>query len=675
MALGVSKSGRSRRESGGGGRTLPRVAIGLVCLGLFLVLRIFNPLPAERLRDSSIGWAIEIARDLAGAGARVDKPDVVIVDIDEAAIGKYGRWPLPRNVLAQLVDAVRAGAPASVGFAYVFTGSSDDPALDRRLERSLTGGRIVLGTAQFRSRQGFDGGGLPSLSLRGANIDALDGLPSFRDLMPIPGQFVRAAAGAGLLSIQLSHNGIPRRLPTLVRHRGGFMASLPVEMLRVASGVGSITVTGGSAGLNAISIGERSIPTDPDGTVWFAADRDKTPSRRSALDVLEGRVERDEFRSNYVLIGSTAAGLSADHVAADGSLLPGLDALAYALSDLVKARTYNYPAASFLLELVLAVVVVVVACVGDRTVGTWAFLALGAATLAALWASVIASIAVRGELLDPGLLSVLAGLLYGAMMLNRYRLEKRDARAAISQKEREVSMLRQDTARVAVAAANPRLSIALSHELRQPLAAARNYLGAIRRIAGRDQADGVDRLSTYADEASRQISSMTEIMNELSEIVRGDLTLMKEDKLDAVLLEAVTGTISAAGDPDVRLIVDISSTPPAVLLNRRQIQLVVSNLARNAIEAPRPRQRLSITVAVRAVDDDWVEVSVADDAAGIPDALRDHIFMRFESSKSKGSGIGLALCRDIVEAHGGKIRFDTAPGGGTTFFFTLQRSA
>lgn len=221
---------------------------------------------------------------------------------------------------------------------------------------------------------------------------------------------------------------------------------------------------------------------------------------------------------------------------------------------------------------------------------------------------------------------------------------------------------------MAVAAANPRLSIALFHELRQPLAAARNYLGAIKRLAGREQAEGVDRLAQYADEASQQISSMSNIMNELAEIVRGDLTPLREPDLDTVLIGAISATVFSFNDPNEHLTTDIPVKPRAVLLNRRQIQLVVSNLARNAIEAPRKHPELALVLEIRAVDASWVEVSVSDNAGGIPDSARARIFSRFESSKVGGSGIGLALCRDIIGAHGGEIWFETGPDTGTTFF-------
>lgn len=84
-----------------------RFAICAVCIGIFLLLRIFNPLPAERFRDSSIGKLIDVVTELRGAGDSRSRAQVVIVDIDEATIAKYGRWPVPRRDLAELLDALK----------------------------------------------------------------------------------------------------------------------------------------------------------------------------------------------------------------------------------------------------------------------------------------------------------------------------------------------------------------------------------------------------------------------------------------------------------------------------------------------------------------------------------------------------------------------------------------
>jgi hypothetical protein len=147
-----------------------------------------------------------------------------------------------------------------------------------------------------------------------------------------------------------------------------------------------------------------------------------------------------------------------------------------------------------------------------------------------------------------------------------------------------------------------------------------------------------------------------------------------EAHFEDVVSEAVSSTVSSFEEEDIH--VSHSSMPvvPPVLLNRKQIQQVISNLVRNAVEAPRPRKQLKLAIAMRAPDADTIEVSIADDANGIPDSDHHRIFSRFVSSKKGGSGIGLALCRDIVEAHGGKIWFESTPGVGTTFFFTLRRA-
>ena len=139
--------------------------------------------------------------------------------------------------------------------------------------------------------------------------------------------------------------------------------------------------------------------------------------------------------------------------------------------------------------------------------------------------------------------------------------------------------------------------------------------------------------------------------------------------------EAVSATLASKDDPSVRFVADIPGNLGPVLLNRRQIQLVVSNLARNAIEAPRRGKELTLVLRVRPLGHEWVEVSLADNAAGIPESVQERLFSRFETSKSKGSGIGLPLCRDIVEAHGGEIWFEVRAGQGHHVLLHAAKSA
>jgi len=111
-------------------------------------------------------------------------------------------------------------------------------------------------------------------------------------------------------------------------------------------------------------------------------------------------------------------------------------------------------------------------------------------------------------------------------------------------------------------------------------------------------------------------------------------------------------------------------TSARVLLDRIQIQQVVVNLVRNAVEAmdAAPRKELEICAAEVA---GTVEISISDTGPGIAPAIADRLFQPFSSTKPQGMGIGLSVCRTIVQAHGGSIRGGNRPAGGTQFVVAL----
>jgi two-component system sensor kinase FixL len=108
-----------------------------------------------------------------------------------------------------------------------------------------------------------------------------------------------------------------------------------------------------------------------------------------------------------------------------------------------------------------------------------------------------------------------------------------------------------------------------------------------------------------------------------------------------------------------------------VLIDKVQIQQVLLNLMRNAVEAMHGSSRRELRISTRMSSDDQVEVSVADSGPGLPEVVREKLFQPFVTTKPSGMGVGLSICRGIVEAHGGRMWLADRPGGGADFRFTL----
>jgi two-component system, LuxR family, sensor kinase FixL len=110
-----------------------------------------------------------------------------------------------------------------------------------------------------------------------------------------------------------------------------------------------------------------------------------------------------------------------------------------------------------------------------------------------------------------------------------------------------------------------------------------------------------------------------------------------------------------------------------VLVDKVQIQQVLLNLMRNAIEAMEGMPTRELTVSAHATSADMVTIDVADTGGGIAPEIADQLFQPFITTKRTGMGVGLSICRTIIEAHGGQIWVEPNPKGGTIFRFTLRR--
>jgi two-component system, LuxR family, sensor kinase FixL len=214
------------------------------------------------------------------------------------------------------------------------------------------------------------------------------------------------------------------------------------------------------------------------------------------------------------------------------------------------------------------------------------------------------------------------------------------------------------------------MASALAHEVNQPLTAATNYLEAGRRVLARADAAAVARAAGIIENASAQVVRAAAIIHRLREFVRKGEGERRPEALGRLVEEAIA--LALVGAPNARAKIDLCIAPelPELPVDRVQIEQVVVNLVRNAIEAMDggAHQQLTVTAASGAGS---VEISVADTGPGIAPEVAERLFQPFVTSKPNGMGVGLSICRSIIEAHGGALVAQPNPAGGAIFRFSL----
>jgi two-component system sensor kinase FixL len=213
----------------------------------------------------------------------------------------------------------------------------------------------------------------------------------------------------------------------------------------------------------------------------------------------------------------------------------------------------------------------------------------------------------------------------------------------------------------------------LAHEINQPLTAISNYLRGSQRLLDRIDNESTPMLRDALGKAADQALRAGHIIRRLREFVSRGESDRKVENLAKLIEDASTLALVGARENGITVSFRLDPKADVVLADRIQIQQVLVNLIRNAMEImieTANDRRLEIATLVSSSE--FVEVSVADTGVGLaPDVAR-HLFQPFVTTKQKGMGLGLSICRTIVEAHGGKIWAEQRPGGGTIFRFTVR---
>jgi len=211
----------------------------------------------------------------------------------------------------------------------------------------------------------------------------------------------------------------------------------------------------------------------------------------------------------------------------------------------------------------------------------------------------------------------------------------------------------------------------MAHELNQPLTAVTNYLEAGRQLLATGMGRP-ERISEMMEKAIAQAQRAGDVIRRLRGFVGKGETERRIHSLNQLVEEALALALVGARQRGVRVLLELDHTLLRVFVDHVQIQQVVVNLVRNAIEAMEQVERRELTIGTRRVREQGLaEIIVADTGPGIDPELADRLFQPFVTTKATGMGLGLSICREIVEAHQGRLTTAPVPSGGTVFRVTL----
>jgi two-component system sensor kinase FixL len=215
------------------------------------------------------------------------------------------------------------------------------------------------------------------------------------------------------------------------------------------------------------------------------------------------------------------------------------------------------------------------------------------------------------------------------------------------------------------------MASALAHELNQPLAAISNYMKGSRRLLAGSSDPNTSKIENAMDRAAEQALRAGQIIRRLRDFVSRGESEKRVESLAKLIEEAGALGLAGAREQNIQLRFGLNPEFDLVLVDRVQIQQVLVNLFRNALEAMAQSPRRELVVSNIGVTDDMIEVEVSDTGYGFHEDVKANLFQTFFTTKETGMGVGLSISRSIIEAHGGRMWAESNAAGGATFRFTL----
>jgi adenylate cyclase len=371
----------------------------LLCLALligFAVLRAADPAPVEEIRVR-----------VFDAFQRIDprkktiRP-VTIVDIDDKSLEKLGQWPWPRTRIADLVTELTRLGAVVIAFDAVFSEPDrlnpafaadtfrnlDEetrarlralPSNDEVFAEAIKASRVVLGESGLPEEIATLDKTLPVTGLATLGEDPQRFMFDFPGLLRNVPVLEHAAAGRGLFTIKPERDGIVRRVPMIMLAQGQTMPSLTFEMLRVATGSGTILIKAEEGGIKSLGLKGVQVPTDKNGQLWVHYARNDASIYVPAVNVLEKNVAPDMIAGKLVLVGTSAVGLNDIKTTPVSRAMPGVEIHAQVLESTLSGEVISQPIYGIAVEFITALLFGLLVITFAPLFGPVTLVALGAA--------------------------------------------------------------------------------------------------------------------------------------------------------------------------------------------------------------------------------------------------------------------------------------------------------